>query len=79
LVYTAIKEQYLPQGEQDELPSNIFSAILSLSIKLDTLFGLFSVGKIPTGSKDPFALRRAVNGVIRVIQKEEISSDMIKF
>ncbi|WP_295420086.1 glycine--tRNA ligase subunit beta [Sulfurovum sp.] len=67
LVYNAIKEQYMPVGEGAELPSSIFSSIVAMSAKLDTLFGLFSVGKIPTGSKDPFALRRAVNGIVRII------------
>ena len=67
LVYTAIKEQYMPVGEGAELPTSIFSSIVAMSAKLDTLMGLFSVGKIPTGSKDPFALRRAVNGIVRML------------
>ena len=67
LVFNAIKEQYYPLGDGAKLPSSIFSSILSISIKLDTLIGLFSIGKIPTGSKDPFALRRAVNGIIRMV------------
>jgi len=67
LVYNAIKEQYMPVGEGADLPGSVFSSIVAMSIKLDTLFGLFSVGKIPTGSKDPFALRRAVNGIIRIV------------
>jgi glycyl-tRNA synthetase beta chain len=76
LVYTAIKEQYMPVGEGAELPSSIFSSIVSMAIKLDTLFGLFSVGKIPTGSKDPFALRRAVNGIIRIVIAYDLSFDI---
>ncbi len=72
LVYNAIKEQYMPVGEGADLPSSIFSSIVSMSIKLDTLFGLFSVGKIPTGSKDPFALRRAVNGIVRIVTKYDL-------
>jgi len=55
-------------GENSPLPSSLFSAIVAMSIKLDTLIGLFSIGKIPTGSKDPFALRRAVNGIIRMVE-----------
>lgn len=73
LVYNAIKEQYMPVGEGAELPSSLFSSIVSMSIKLDTLFGLFSVGKIPTGSKDPFALRRAVNGIVRIVTEYDLS------
>ncbi len=76
LVYTAIKEQYMPVGEGAELPSSIFSSIVAMSIKLDTLLGLFSVGKIPTGSKDPFALRRAVNGIIRIVTTYDLSFEI---
>ena len=76
LVYTAIKEQYMPVGEGAELPSSIFSSIVAMSIKLDTLVGLFSIGKIPTGSKDPFALRRAVNGIIRIVTTYDLSFEI---
>ena len=76
LVYSAIKEQYMPVGEGAELPSSIFSSIVAMSIKLDTLIGLFSVGKIPTGSKDPFALRRAVNGIIRIVTTYDLSFEI---
>ncbi|HFQ61428.1 MAG TPA: glycine--tRNA ligase subunit beta [Epsilonproteobacteria bacterium] len=73
LVYTAIKEQYMPVGEGAELPTSIFSSIVAMSAKLDTLMGLFSVGKIPTGSKDPFALRRAVNGIVRIVTEYNLA------
>lgn len=76
LVALAIKEQYLPAGEKDALPSSVFSSIVALSIKLDTLIGLFSVGKIPTGSKDPFALRRAVNGIVRIVTHYDLPFDI---
>ena len=66
-VAEAIKEQYLPLGEDSALPSVVFSAILALAHKLDNIFTLFAIGKIPTGSKDPFALRRAASGVLRII------------
>ncbi|WP_235852211.1 glycine--tRNA ligase subunit beta [Helicobacter mehlei] len=65
-ICTALKEQYYPIAEGAPLPSTFLSALLALSIKLDSLLALFSVGKIPTGSKDPFALRRACNGVLRI-------------
>jgi glycyl-tRNA synthetase beta chain len=67
LVYRAIKEQYMPTGDNSNLPSNLFSTLVSMAIILDTIYGLFSVGKIPTGSKEPFALRRAVNGIARMV------------
>lgn len=76
LVYNAIKEQYYPLGEGAKLPSSIFSSIVSMAIKIDTLIGLFSIGKIPTGSKDPFALRRAVNGIIRMVIEYDLSFDI---
>jgi len=75
-VYTAIKEQYFPLGEGAELPSSTFSAIVAMAIKLDTLVGLFSVGKIPSGSKDPFALRRAVNGIVRMVIKYDLTFEL---
>ncbi len=73
IIYTAIKEQYMPVGEGAELPTSIFSSIVAMSAKLDTLLGLFSVGKIPTGSKDPFALRRAVNGIVRIVTEYDLA------
>ena len=78
-VVTAIREQYLPNGENSELPSTLFSSIVALAIKLETLVGLFSVGKIPTGNKDPYALRRAANGIIKILQNEILSFDLSKF
>jgi glycyl-tRNA synthetase beta chain len=76
LVYTALKEQYLPDGEDSELPSNTFSSIVALSYKLDNLMGLFSVGKIPTGSKDPFGLRRAAAGIVKIAIEHKLAIDL---
>ncbi len=76
-VALAIKEQYLPSGEDSELPSTVLSAILAMSIKLDTLLGLFSINQIPTGSRDPFALRRAVNGIIRISKEHNLEFDIV--
>jgi len=77
-VATAIKEQYLPDGEDSALPSTVMSAIVAMSLKLDTLLGLFSVNQIPTGSRDPFALRRAVNGLIRITKEHGLEFDIVK-
>jgi len=77
-VAIAIKEQYLPDSQESDLPSTPLSAIVSMSIKLDTLLGLFSVNEIPTGSRDPFALRRAVNGLIRITQEHNLEFDIVK-
>ena len=78
LVYTSLKEQYLPDGEDSELPSNKFSSIVALSYKLDNLMALFSVGKIPTGSKDPFGLRRAAAGIVKIAMEHKLSLDLSK-
>jgi glycyl-tRNA synthetase beta chain len=77
-VALAIKEQYLPSGEESELPSTILSAVVAMSIKLDTLLALFSINQIPTGSRDPFALRRAVNGIVRISQEHELKFDIVE-
>lgn len=75
-VALAIKEQYLPNGEDADLPSTKVSAVVALATKLDTLIGLFSVKQIPTGSRDPFALRRAVNGIIRIVNEYKFDFDI---
>lgn len=62
----AIKEQYLPNGLDSSLPTKRVSAIVNLAIKLDNLFTLFSLQKIPTGSKDPFSLRRQAAGLLKI-------------
>lgn len=72
----ALKEQYLPTGEDSALPSNVFSSIVALANKLDSIFALFSVGKLPTGSKDPFALRRASSGVIKILLEKNLPFDL---
>lgn len=71
-VATAIKEQYLPTGEESALPSSHLSAVVAMAMKLDTLIGMFSIGEIPTGSRDPFALRRAVNGMVKIALAHQI-------
>ena len=75
-ICTALKEQYLPNGEDSELPSTTFSCVVALSNKLDTLMGLFSVGMIPTGSRDPFALRRAAQGMFKICYEHKLHLDI---
>lgn len=72
MVARAIRDQYLPNSEDGELPEDLFSAILALAYKFDNLMALFSIGKIPTGSRDPFALRRAAAGIIRIVRDFDI-------
>ena len=77
-VCVAIKEQYLPNSETSPLPSTLFSSIVALSNKLDTIFALFDIGKIPTGNKDPFGLRRAVNGIVKIVLDKDLNFDIKK-
>lgn len=72
----ALKEQYLPEGEESALPSNDFSAVVAMSGKLDTILALFAIGKIPTGTKDPFAMRRAALGIIKIVLDREFAFDL---
>ncbi|WQT01311.1 glycine--tRNA ligase subunit beta [Helicobacter pylori] len=76
LVALSVKEQYLPTSENAPLPSSVFSAIVALSLKLDSLFSLFSVGKIPSGSKDPFALRRLSFGLLKIVAHYGLEFDL---
>ncbi|GAA6780328.1 glycine--tRNA ligase subunit beta [Helicobacter pylori] len=76
LVALSVKEQYLPASENAPLPSNVFSAIVAFSLKLDSLFSLFSVGKIPSGSKDPFALRRLSFGLLKIVAHYGLEFDL---
>ncbi len=71
-IVTALKEQYLPIGESSELPSSLLASIVALSGKLDTIFAFFSLGMIPSGNKDPYALRRAALGVLKIIKAHSI-------
>jgi len=66
-VSAAIYSHYLPQSMEDPVPPTLEGRILSLADKLDTLQSCFAIGMIPSGSKDPFALRRAAQGVVKVI------------
>jgi glycyl-tRNA synthetase beta chain len=74
----ALKEQYLPTGEESEIPSSLFSSIVALSNKIDNLLALFSVGMVPTGSRDPFALRRAAAGIVRICIANNYNLDIYK-
>ncbi|UAB77116.1 glycine--tRNA ligase subunit beta [Erythrobacter sp. SCSIO 43205] len=68
----AIRDHYKPTGPSDELPSNEIGNLLAIADKADALFGFFAIGQKPTGSKDPFALRRAALGIIRIVVENGI-------
>jgi len=75
-VAVAIKEQYLPKFAGDELPQTKSGIAIALADRLDTLVGLFAINQPPTGSKDPFALRRAALGVLRILVEHELPLDL---
>jgi glycyl-tRNA synthetase beta chain len=66
-VALALNEQYMPRGAGAELPQTLTGAAVAIADKLDTLVGIFGIGMLPTGSKDPYALRRAALGVLRIL------------
>lgn len=72
-VALAIEEHYSPLGPSDDVPSDPVSVTIALADKLDTLVGFWAIDEKPTGSKDPFALRRAALGVIRLLLENEVS------
>jgi glycyl-tRNA synthetase beta chain len=71
-VADAISNQYKPGFSGDSIPSQPLAQALSIADKMDTLCGIFAVGKKPTGNKDPFALRRATLGIIRILQEGKV-------
>ncbi len=71
-VADAVAAHYRPQGPADSLPGSAEGCVVSLADKIDSLAGFFGVGAKPTGSKDPFALRRAALGIIRIIRERRI-------
>jgi glycyl-tRNA synthetase beta chain len=75
-VAAAMQEQYMPAFAGDELPSTQAGLCVALADRIDSLVGLFGLGQIPTGSKDPFALRRASLGVLRILVEKEIDIDL---
>lgn len=77
-VALAIKEQYQPRFAGDGLPSTDVSAALALAEKMDTLAGIFGIGQHPKGDKDPFALRRAALGVLRIIVEKGYQLDLVE-
>jgi glycyl-tRNA synthetase beta chain len=75
-VAAAMQEQYLPRFAGDALPETTTGAIIALCDRLDTLIGIFGIGQIPTGSKDPFGLRRASLGALRILVEKRLPLDL---
>jgi glycyl-tRNA synthetase beta chain len=77
-VWRAIYEHYKPESMEDAIPGTPTGRLLSLADKLDTLQGCFKIGMAPTGSKDPFALRRAAQGVVKILAEGKLSIPVSK-
>ena len=75
-VATALEDYYKPKFSGDSLPQSITSQSLAIADRLDTLVGIFAIGQTPTGDKDPFALRRAALGVLRILIELELDLDL---
>ena len=75
-VAAAVREHYQPRGAGDALPSNATGSAVALADKLDTLAGIFGIGQKPTGTKDPFALRRAAIGICRILLEQQLDLDL---
>lgn len=75
-VALALNEQYMPRGAGAELPQTLTGAAVAIADKLDTLVGIFGIGMLPTGSKDPYALRRAALGVLRILIEKQLDLNL---
>jgi glycyl-tRNA synthetase beta chain len=78
-VAAASEEHYRPQGPNDRVPTDPVSVAVALADKIDTLVGFWGNDEKPTGSKDPFALRRAALGIIRIVSSNEIRISLLRF
>ena len=77
VVADAIAEHYLPKGAGDALPSSRVADALALADKLDALAGIFAIGQKPTGTRDPYGLRRATIGLVRIVLEHRLELDLI--
>jgi len=77
-VATAIREHYLPRFAGDKLPESIAGQLLAIADKLDTIAGIFLLGKKPTGNRDPFGLRRAALGVVRILAEKQLDLNLME-
>lgn len=75
-VAEALEEQYMPRFAGDALPAGKAGQSLAIADKLDTLIGIFGIGQVPSGDKDPFALRRAALGTLRIIIEQKLDIDL---
>ncbi len=71
-VALAIYEQYIPASTEDEVPVSVEGQLLGIADRIQTITAMFGIGLEPTGSKDPFALRRAANAVIKILAESDL-------
>lgn len=76
-VVAAVREQYFPRFAGDAIPSGVAGQVLSVADRLDTIAGIFAIGKRPGGSRDPFALRRSAVGLVRVLIEAALDIDLV--
>ncbi|XMR38318.1 glycine--tRNA ligase subunit beta [Escherichia coli] len=77
-VAVALNEQYMPRFAGDALPSGLVACAVALADKFDTLAGIFGIGMLPKGDKDPFALRRAAIGALRIMTEKQLDLDLVE-
>ncbi len=75
-VAKAIRSHYKPNSPTDDLPDTIIGCVVSIADKLDTIVGYFAIGNIPTGSQDPYALRRQATGIVRIAIEKELNLNL---
>src|SRR5437763_5326073 len=71
-ICTAIYDHYKPESMEDSVPRTVEGAVLSIADKADSIAGMFALGLVPSGSKDPFALRRQANGIVKIIAEHKL-------
>ncbi|MDP4537161.1 glycine--tRNA ligase subunit beta [Alkalimonas collagenimarina] len=77
-VALALNEQYMPRFSGDALPAQLESCAVAIADKMDTLVGIFGIGQAPKGDKDPFALRRAAIGALRIMVEKQLPLDLVQ-
>jgi glycyl-tRNA synthetase beta chain len=78
LIAQAIYDHYKPESAEDSVPRTVEGAVLSIGDKMDTIAGMFALGLQPTGSKDPFALRRQANGIVKTIAEHKLPLELMR-
>lgn len=75
-VAEGIYEHYMPRGSADDMPASLSGALVAIADKMDSVAGIIAIGMLPTGSGDPFALRRAANGIVQIISSRKWDIDL---